>query len=199
MQKIPNIKHLIIAAGVIASVAFYIIRQENDSSYLLRFDEPYIGQSNAEGLYTGLVGSGETADEWSAGADTGPSETFSNEQKEELSSIVESAVYEVLENGIKNTLREEIMLAGEEGYLEKALAQAESIAESEAERKRDMVNINTADVAELTTLDGIGEKRAADIISYREAHGGFNSIDELMNVSGIKNAVFDKIKDKIYV
>ena len=52
---------------------------------------------------------------------------------------------------------------------------------------------------ELTTLDGIGEKRAEDIISYREQAGGFKSIEELMNIKGIKQAAFDKIKDKIYV
>lgn len=61
------------------------------------------------------------------------------------------------------------------------------------------VNINTASKEELTTLNGIGESRAESIIGYRETHGGFQSIEELMNVEGIKEGVFSKIKDRITV
>ena len=61
------------------------------------------------------------------------------------------------------------------------------------------VNINTAGVSELTRLTGIGEARAKDIIAYREAHGAFSSPEEIMKVSGIKEAVYEKIKDDITV
>lgn len=61
------------------------------------------------------------------------------------------------------------------------------------------VNINTADVSTLCTLPGIGESRAASIVAYREEHGGFSSIEDIMKVSGIKDAAFGKIKDKICV
>lgn len=61
------------------------------------------------------------------------------------------------------------------------------------------INLNTADIQELTTLPGIGEARAADIIAYREEHGEFSSIEEIKNVSGIKDAAFEKMKDKIKV
>jgi competence protein ComEA len=61
------------------------------------------------------------------------------------------------------------------------------------------VNLNTADEATLMTLNGIGESRAKDIISYREAHGGFSAIEEIMNVQGIKEGTFNKIKDDIAV
>ena len=62
-----------------------------------------------------------------------------------------------------------------------------------------LVNINTADIEELTTLPGIGEAKAADIIAYREEHGSFSSIEEIKEVNGIKDAVFEKIKEKIKV
>ena len=45
----------------------------------------------------------------------------------------------------------------------------------------------------------IGESRAEDIIRYRETYGGFQSIEDIMNVSGIKDAAFEKIKDSITV
>ena len=62
-----------------------------------------------------------------------------------------------------------------------------------------LVNLNTADVAALMTLPGIGESRAKAIISYREQHGEFAQIEDIMKISGIKQAAFSKIKDKITV
>ncbi|MBP3235336.1 MAG: helix-hairpin-helix domain-containing protein [Eubacterium sp.] len=81
----------------------------------------------------------------------------------------------------------------------------ESISSSENSSSEDSVsedgrvNINRATKQELMTLSGIGESKAEDIISYREASGGFNSIQELTNVNGIGTATFDKLKDKIKV
>lgn len=62
-----------------------------------------------------------------------------------------------------------------------------------------LVNLNTADAAALMTLPGIGESRAKAIISYREQHGAFVKIEDIMKISGIKQAAFSKIKDKITV
>lgn len=61
------------------------------------------------------------------------------------------------------------------------------------------VNLNTASREELMTLRGIGASRADDIIHYRQEFGGFKSIEDIMNVSGIKDAAFEKIKDSITV
>ena len=61
------------------------------------------------------------------------------------------------------------------------------------------INLNTADREQLMTLPGIGESKAEAVISYREEHGMFQKIEEIMNISGIKEAVFLKIKDKIVV
>ena len=61
------------------------------------------------------------------------------------------------------------------------------------------ININTADEAQLTTLTGIGATRAQAIIAYREEHGPFAAIEDIMNVQGIKEGTFAKIKDEIVV
>ena len=61
------------------------------------------------------------------------------------------------------------------------------------------VNINTASEEELMTLTGIGEAKAASILEYREEHGRFESIEELMEIEGIKEGVFGKIKDDITI
>lgn len=67
------------------------------------------------------------------------------------------------------------------------------------EEKGKKININTADVDMLCQLSGIGESRAEDIISYRKKHGEFRTTEELMKVPGIKENLFEKIKDKITV
>ena len=61
------------------------------------------------------------------------------------------------------------------------------------------ININIADEAQLTMLTGIGATRAQAIIAYREENGPFAAIEDIMNVQGIKEGTFAKIKDEIVV
>ena len=62
-----------------------------------------------------------------------------------------------------------------------------------------MVNINSATADELKALNGIGDSKANNIIEYREINGGFKSIEDIKNVDGICEKMFEKIKDKITV
>jgi competence protein ComEA len=62
-----------------------------------------------------------------------------------------------------------------------------------------VVNLNTATVSQIATLPGIGEKAAQRIIEYREKNGGFKKIEELMNVKGIGEKSFLKLKPLITV
>ena len=68
----------------------------------------------------------------------------------------------------------------------------------DSEEKVSKININTADLALLMTLNGIGEVKAQAIIDYRETHGPFKTIEEIMKVKGIGLKTFEKIKDYIY-
>ena len=61
------------------------------------------------------------------------------------------------------------------------------------------VNLNRASVQELMTLSGIGQSRAEAIVRYREEIGSFQTIEDVMKVSGIKENAFNKIKDNITV
>ncbi len=83
--------------------------------------------------------------------------------------------------------------------MEKGIVSQVKGQQEEGEQIGKKVNINTATASELMTLSGIGESRATDIIAYREENGGFQSIEEIMNISGIKEAIFEKIKDQITV
>jgi competence ComEA-like helix-hairpin-helix protein len=56
------------------------------------------------------------------------------------------------------------------------------------------VNINSANVEQLSTLPGVGEKLAARIVEYRQKSGGFKSLQELMNVKGVGEKNFQRIE-----
>lgn len=71
--------------------------------------------------------------------------------------------------------------------------------ESSLEPVSGKVNLNQADKNLLMTLPGIGEVKAEAILRYREEKGGFRSIEEIQQISGIKSKAFEKIKDRITV
>lgn len=82
------------------------------------------------------------------------------------------------------------------GQLDPAVADAAGGSMSQTPQK---VNINSADAAALMTLPGIGEAKAALIIEYRTANGRFDSIEDIMKISGIKEGMFNRIKDRICI
>lgn len=87
----------------------------------------------------------------------------------------------------------QLFIAGKE----KVSQQREQEAKEELDSGK--VNINTASKEELMTLSGIGESKAAQILTYRETIGRFAKIEDIKNISGIKDGVFSKIKDYITV
>ena len=72
--------------------------------------------------------------------------------------------------------------------------QPESLAKDDGK-----VNLNTATKEELQTLPGIGEAKAQSIVAWREEHGSFTQIEDIMKIEGIKEGVFSKIKDCVKV
>lgn len=74
-----------------------------------------------------------------------------------------------------------------------------SIEDALSVQSDEQIDINTASAAQLMTLSGIGEAKADNIIAYRESHGGFSSVEEIKNVSGIGEGVYAKIQDHIKV
>ena len=79
------------------------------------------------------------------------------------------------------------------------LARAEETEPSAEQADDGLVDINTADVAELCTLPGVGQARAESILAYRQEHGSFQTVEEIKQVSGIKDGLYTKIKDKIKI
>ena len=75
----------------------------------------------------------------------------------------------------------------------------ENESNEKIESSSSLVNINTASVVELMSLDGIGESKAKAIIEYRDINGDFENILDIKNVSGIGESIYEKIKDYITV
>lgn len=67
------------------------------------------------------------------------------------------------------------------------------------EELTDKININTSDKKELQKITGIGESKAEAIIKYREKEGNFEKIEDIKNVSGIGDSLFEKIKEYITI
>lgn len=61
------------------------------------------------------------------------------------------------------------------------------------------INLNTASVAELETLPGVGEARAREIVATREKRGGFKALDDLTEVKGIGKAALEKLRPLVTV
>lgn len=74
-----------------------------------------------------------------------------------------------------------------------------AVGEAAAGNKDGLININTADESVLSSIDGIGAGKAAAIVKYRQENGNFQSVQDIMKVSGIKEGTYEKIKDKITV
>lgn len=92
----------------------------------------------------------------------------------------------------------EVIADGQKIYVP-TCEEATMCMEMEEEEESGKVNINRASKELLMTLPGIGETKAESILAYRNEHGSFSSIEEIMEIPGIKEAVFSKIKDYITV
>lgn len=75
----------------------------------------------------------------------------------------------------------------------------EETLEENSEQSNNKVSINTASIEELTTIPGIGETKAKSIIEHREENGLFKTIEDLMNVKGIGESTFEKLKSYITI
>ena len=100
-------------------------------------------------------------------------------------------------NQIINTL-DNVSSIKNDAVIENNLIEGEVKEEENNISSNNLININTASIDELLTLSGIGKSKADAIIEYRKENK-FNKIEDIMNVSGIGESMFEKIKDSITV
>ncbi|WP_207775015.1 ComEA family DNA-binding protein [Pasteurella langaaensis] len=99
----------------------------------------------------------------------------------------------------QNTAQEQNVVAEQSTAAEQNTLQQQKIAEnSQPLPANDKVNINNADAAEIQSkLIGIGAKKAEAIVQYREKHGNFTAVEQLLEVQGIGKATLEKNKDRL--
>lgn len=112
----------------------------------------------------------------------------------------------VLEDGeqitiptLKQVKRKQLSKTTDGDNFQDKITDNENTDSSERESQDTLININTASAGELTSLSGIGQSRADAIIEYRQSNGKFQSIEDIMKIPGIKQGIFNKIKNKISV
>lgn len=180
-------KIYLIAAGVIASAAFYVRTPEGESLFTAESGERLsllLPEEEGEEVLLETVLEGETGSARESG------EGFSEKEKEELAEIVRQVLSEELEKKLQSALSEEFSELSESGRFSEALSEYEKV-------QSELIHLNTADQKALEELPGIGEAKSAAILSYREEHGGFESVEELLNVDGISEKLLEKIRDLV--
>lgn len=195
-KKITNNKKVLLSKNTVASKETKVKETDNKNEVYYKVDVK--GQVNAPGIYE-LKENSRVIDAINmAGGLTGDANTtvinLSKKIKDEMVIIIYSNS-EVVD--FSKTKEEESDILGRCYQKDETSLMNDACIESEEVSTSSLVSINTATLEQLMTLSGIGEAKALDIINYREANGDFKTIDELRNVSGIGDSLFDKIKENI--
>lgn len=179
-------KIVLLAAVAFVSAAFYLLSPESgeivDRSMQLKETETDVFEvigDKAED--TGLNEEPDVDD-------TG----FTELQRAQIEEIVRNCISSEIERSVTDSVRDVITKLRDDGTLTQALY-------TYADIQSGLININKADSSELKSLPGIGDAKASAIIRYREENGGFQSIDELLNVSGISEKILESIRNDITV
>lgn len=105
----------------------------------------------------------------------------------------------ILENADAGQMNQAEVLSDGEMIYVRSQGEAETEGALKVQQEDGKVNLNTATEEQLMTLPGIGQAKAKSIIAWREENGNFSKIEDLMEIEGIKEGVFSKIKDSIKV
>lgn len=81
----------------------------------------------------------------------------------------------------------------------KKTQKTDDTSQTDSTEQQGKINLNTASKEQLMTLSGIGESKAQAILDYREENGSFQAIEDIMKISGIKEGVYNKIKNTITI
>lgn len=189
-----NLKYIILAAGFVISAAFYVISGIPEEINIVNESEDYKEKYSEEMNSAAKVEENGIVNETDISSDS--DELLEHEKK-----LIKDYVREVLGEYIEaERLRKEY--DREHAEILKIFGKYKTDLSEEINTGNKSVvkiNINTAGRDELMQLKDIGEKKAEDILNYREEHGVFLAIEELKNIKGIKASLYEKIKDFITV
>lgn len=193
-----NVIRVCLAAGILITLFDFFTRIDQTPAIVIRF--PKSAETEETSGYEPEYTAGTQIIQKSRGYKK--PEPLTEEPEPEISAIAETEP--ILISTERETVSEASAnyAAGSSAVqiLQTSSSKAEETADAaDSENSSELININTAPASELVKLKGIGEVKAAAIVEYRRINGNFKTVQDIMNVSGIGEKTFEKIRSQITV
>lgn len=193
-----NVIRVCLAAGILITLFDFFTRIDQTPAIVIRF--PKSAETEETSGYEPEDTAGTQIIQKSRGYKK--PELLTEEPEPEISAIAETEP--ILISTERETVSEASAnyAAGSSAVqiLQTSSSKAEETADAaDSENSSELININTAPASELVKLKGIGEVKAAAIVEYRRINGNFKTVQDIMNVSGIGEKTFEKIRSQITV
>jgi competence protein ComEA len=192
-----NVIRVCLAAGILITLFDFFTRIDQTPAIVIRF--PKSAETEETSGYEPEYTAGTQIIQKSRGYKK--PEPLTEEPEPEISAIAETEP--ILISTERETASEaSANYAGGSAVqiLQTSSSKAEETADAaDSENSSELININTAPASELVKLKGIGEVKAAAIVEYRRINGNFKTVQDIMNVSGIGEKTFEKIRSQITV
>lgn len=193
-----NVIRVCLAAGILITLFDFFTRIDQTPAIVIRF--PKSAETEETSGYEPEYTTGTQIIQKSRGYKK--PELLTEEPEPEISAIAETEP--ILISTERETASEASANYAAGGsavqILQTSSSKAEETADAaDSENSSELININTAPASELVKLKGIGEVKAAAIVEYRRINGNFKTVQDIMNVSGIGEKTFEKIRSQITV
>lgn len=193
-----NVIRVCLAAGILITLFDFFTRIDQTPAIVIRF--PKSAETEETSGYDPEYTAGTQIIQKSRGYKK--PELLTEEPEPEISAIAETEP--ILISTERETASEASANYAAGGsavqILQTSSSKAEETADAaDSENSSELININTAPASELVKLKGIGEVKAAAIVEYRRINGNFKTVQDIMNVSGIGEKTFEKIRSQITV
>ena len=193
-----NVIRVCLAAGILITLFDFFTRIDQTPAIVIRF--PKSAETEETSGYDPEYTAGTQIIQKSRGYNK--PELLTEEPEPEISAIAETEP--ILISTERETASEASANYAAGGsavqILQTSSSKAEETADAaDSENSSELININTAPASELVKLKGIGEVKAAAIVEYRRINGNFKTVQDIMNVSGIGEKTFEKIRGQITV
>ena len=193
-----NVIRVCLAAGILITLFDFFTRIDQTPAIVIRF--PKSAETEETSGYDPEYTAGTQIIQKSRGYKK--PELLTEEPEPEISAIAETEP--ILISTERDTASEASATYAAGGsavqILQTSSSKAEETADAaDSENSSELININTAPASELVKLKGIGEVKAAAIVEYRRINGNFKTVQDIMNVSGIGEKTFEKIRGQITV
>ena len=196
-DKVNKYKQYLLGLAFVLSIfAFYLINQKNSTPQVQKLLDESIKQSSSSSKYSSSQNNKIYIDIKGAVNNPGVYQLNSNLLVDDAIKAAGgiTADADLDQINLAQKIQDEMVI-----YVPRTGEDNPSTNQSGNSSENSKVNINTADVQQLQTLNGIGQKKAEMIVDYRNKNGNFKSVDDLINVQGLGAKTVDNLRDQVTV